>query len=68
MNTLLHFLLLCHSCHSLRNVGLSFRGRISGLIKSAYHGWMSMMTSLEGPLFSLASGTPTLNPPLYTLH
>jgi len=23
-----------------------------------------MMTSSEGPLFSLASGSPTLNPPL----
>jgi len=29
-----------------------------------YHGWLSVMTSSEGPLFSLASGPPTLNPPL----
>jgi len=47
MNTLLHFLLLlCQSCHSLRNVSLS--GCILGLIKSAYHGWLSVMTSSEG--------------------
>jgi len=63
MNTPLHFLLLlCQSCRSLRNV--FFGGHILGLIKSAYHGWLSMLTSSEGPLFSLASGPPTLNPPL----
>ena len=63
MNTLLHFLLLrCQPCRSLRNV--SFGGCTLGLIKSAYHSWLSMMMSSEGPLFSLASGTPTLNPPL----
>jgi len=33
MNTLLRFLLLCQSCRSLRSVGLSFGGRILGLIK-----------------------------------
>ena len=60
--TLLHSLLLRLSFHSLRNV--SFCGLILGLIKSAYHGWLSMMTSSEGPFFSLASGPPTLNPPL----
>jgi len=50
MNTLLHFLLLlCQSCRSLRNVSLI--GYILGLIKSAYHGWLSMMTSSEGPPF-----------------
>jgi len=44
----LHFLLLlCQSCRSLRNV--SFGDHILGLIKSAYHGWLSMMTSSEGP-------------------
>jgi len=32
--------------------------------QSAYRGWLSMMTSSEGTLFSLASGPPTLNPPL----
>jgi len=58
MNTLLHFLLLCQSCRSLWNVGLSFGGRIFGLIKSAYHGWLS--TSSEGPYFSIASGPPNL--------
>jgi len=60
-NILLHFLLLlCQSCRSLRNVSLG--GRILGLIKSAYHGWPSMMTSSEGPLFSLASGPPNPKP------
>jgi len=39
-----------------------FGGRILGLIKSAYHGWLSMMTSSEGLLFSLASGPPNLKP------
>jgi len=67
VNTLLHFLLLlCQSCRSLRNVSLV--GRILGLIKSAYHGWLSMMTSSKGPLFSLASGPPHLSPPLVTSH
>jgi len=60
MNTLLHSLLLFLSCHSLRNV--SFSGLILGLIKSAYHGWLSMMMSSEGPLFGLASGPPNLKP------
>ena len=54
--TLLHSLLLCLSCQSLRNV--SFSGLILGLIKSAYHGCLSMMTSSEGPLLGLASGPP----------
>jgi len=63
MNTLLRFLsLLCQSCRTLRNKFLG--GRILGLIKSSHHGWLSMMTSSEGPFFSLASGPPTLNPPL----
>jgi len=60
MSTLLHFRLLCQSCHSLRNISLG--GRIVGLIKSNYHGWLSVMTSSEGPLFSLASGPPNLKP------
>jgi len=60
MNTLLHFRLLCQSCHSLRNISLG--GSILGMIKSNYHGWLSMMTSSEGPLFSLASGPPNLKP------
>ena len=52
MNTPLHLLLpLCQSCHSLRNV--SFGGHILGLIKSAYHGWVTMMTSSEGPFLVL---------------
>jgi len=53
MNTLLQILLLCQSCRSLRNVGLSFGGRILDLIKSAYHGWLIMMTSSEGPFLVL---------------
>jgi len=57
MKTLLHFFLLqCQSCCSLRKVFLC--GRISGLIKSSYHNWLSMMTSSEGPLFSFASTRP----------
>jgi len=62
MNTLLHFLLhLCQSCRSLRNV--YFGGRILvGLIKCAYHGWLDMMTSLKGPIFSLALGPPIPKP------
>jgi len=60
MNTLLHFLLLCQSCRSLRNVGLSFGGRILGLIKSAYHGWLSMMTSSEAPPFWSCLRPPNL--------
>jgi len=58
--TLLHSLLLRLSCHSLRNI--SFSGLILGLIKSAYHGWLSIMTSSEGPLFGLASGPPNPKP------
>jgi len=51
MDTLLHFLVLCQSCRSLRNVGLPISGRILGLVKSTRHGWLSMMTSSEGPPF-----------------
>jgi len=46
---LLYVLLLCQSCRSFRNT--SFRGRILGLNKSDYHGWLSMMTSSEGLSF-----------------
>jgi len=61
MNTPLHFLLLlCQSCRSLRNA--SFGGHILGLMKSASHGWLSIMTSSECPRFSLASGPPNLKP------
>jgi len=42
-------LLLCQSCRSLKNV--CFGGRILGLIKSANHGWLSTMTTSEGPPF-----------------
>ena len=61
MNILLYFLLLCQSCRSLSNV--SFGDRVLGLIKCTYHGWLSMMTSSEGPLFVLPWAPPTLNPP-----
>jgi len=58
MNTLLHFLLLlCQLCRSLRNVSLG--GRILGLIKLSYHGWLSMMTSSDGPFLVLP---PALQP------
>ena len=67
MTTSLHFLLLlCQSCRSRRNV--SFGDHILGMIKSAYYGWMSMMTSSEGPLFSHVSVPPTLNPPLIMIQ
>jgi len=46
--------------YGLRNVSLV--GRILSLIKSDYRGWLSMMTSSEGPLFNLASGTPNPKP------
>jgi len=64
MNTLLHFLLLrCQSYRSLRNV--SFGGCTLGLIKSAYHDWLSVMTTSEGlPFLVLPRAPPTLNPPL----
>ena len=57
INTPLHFLLLlCQSCRSFRNI--SFGGHILDLIKSGYHGWLSMMTSSEGPLFYSFLGPP----------
>ena len=63
---LLHFLLLlCQSCCSLRKVSLD--GRILGLIKSAYHAWLSMMTSSEVPFLVLPRAPSTLNPPLLLL-
>ena len=31
-----------------------------------YHGWLNMMTSSEGPLFSLASGPPNPKPTTVT--
>jgi len=58
MNTLLHFLLF-QLCRSPRNISLDL-----SQIKSDYHGWLSMMTSSDGPLCSLALAPPTLNSPL----
>jgi len=40
---------------------------ILGLIKSAYHGWLQMMTSSEGLFSVLPRAPPTLNPPLAVL-
>ena len=34
------------------------------LDQSAYHGWLSMMTSSEGPFLVLPRAPPTLKPPL----
>jgi len=39
---------------------LSFGGRILGVIKSAYNGWLSMMTSSEGSPFYSCLGPPNL--------
>ena len=58
MNMLLHFLLLCQSCRSLRTVGLSFGGRILGLIKVLITVGWEWWRHQRGPLFSLASGPP----------
>jgi len=68
MNIPLHFLLLlCQLSRSLKNV--SYGGRVLSLIKSAYHGWVSMMTSSYGPpLFSLALGLPNLKPTTGYFH
>jgi len=60
MNTLLHFLLLCQSCRSLRSV--SFGGRILDLIKVLITVGWEWWRHQRGPLFSLASGTPNLKP------
>jgi len=47
-------------CRILRNV--AFGGQILGLIKCAYNGWLSLMTSSDRLLFSLASGPSNLKP------
>ena len=63
MNTLLHFLSR-QSCRSLGNVCLDGRHiPFLGLIKRSYHGWLSMMTSSDGP-FQPCLGPRTLSPPL----
>jgi len=66
MNTLLRFLLLlCQSCHSLRNESLG--GRILGLIKSSHHGWLSIMTSSKGlPFVVLPRAPPNPKPTIDT--
>ena len=51
MNILLYFL-LCQSCRSFRNVSLGGPHiPFLSLIRKSYHGWLSMMTSSEGPIF-----------------
>jgi len=61
MNTFLQcLLLLCQSSRSLRNVSLG--GHILGLIKSAYHGWLSMMTSSQAPIFKSCLEPPNPKP------
>jgi len=51
--------------YSLRNVCLGGPHIFFlGLIKRSYHGLLSKMMSSDAPLFSLASGPPTLTPPL----
>jgi len=65
MNTLLLFLLY-QSSSSLRNVSLDGPDILFlGLTKRYYRGWLSMMTSLRGPLFQPCLGfPPNLSPPL----
>jgi len=59
-----HLFAFSQSCFSLRNV--SFGSGILGLTKSGYHGWLSMMTSSEGPPFQvLPRAPPILNPSLF---
>ena len=61
MNTLLHFLLLLFQlCRSLRSIPLC--GPYLRQIRSAYRGWLHMLTSSEGPLFILASFPPNPKP------
>ena len=61
MNTLLHFLLLCQSCHCLRSVSsawpkcLSRLGEYDDVIRGA-------------PILVLPRAPPTLNPPLRVHH
>ena len=62
VNTLLHFLLLFQLCRSLRNIPLDGRilGKSEVIITVGWVWWRHQ----RAPLFSLASGPPTLNPPL----
>jgi len=53
VSTPLHFL-LCQSCCSLRNVSVVGQHMpFLGLITRSYHGWLSMMASLEPPFSAL---------------
>ena len=62
MNTLLHFLQLLRLCRSLRNISLGGRilGKSNVIITVGRVWWRHQ----RAPLLSLASGPPTLNPPL----
>jgi len=63
MNTLLHFLLLLFQlCHSLRNISLGISGKSKVIITVGWVWWRHQ----RAPFFSLASGPPTLKPPLPT--
>ena len=63
MNTLLHFLLLLFQlCHSLRNISLGISGKSKVIITVGWVWWRHQ----GAPFFSLASGPPTLKPPLPT--
>jgi len=70
MNTLVHFVLrqsavFSGNCRILRNVFLGGpHNPFLGLIKSSYRGWLSMMTSSEGPFSTLSQDPPILSPPL----
>ena len=61
MNTLLHFLLLCQSWRSLRSVGLSFGGRILGLIKVLITVGWERWRHQRGP-FLVLPRAPNLKP------
>jgi len=48
--------------HQISLCPLLLGGRTLGLTKSAYHGWLSMMTSSEGHPFLSCLGPPNLKP------
>jgi len=59
MNTLMNFLLLlCQSCHSLKNV--FFGGRILGLVKCACHIWLTIIDVIRGAPLLVLPRAPNL--------
>jgi len=54
MTTLLHISFCCVSHAVVSGTYASVAVRILGLIKSAYHGWLNMMTPSEGPILVLS--------------